>query len=84
MRVLPVRVRIAPWRGRLFRRGIQRHEHGGEAAGEVYAVVGVADRRVQLGQAVPVDLDDLGGGRDPGPEDFSVHGGSLTDNLENR
>ena len=53
-------------------------EHGGEAAGQVDAVVGVADRRVQLGQVVAVGLD-----RPRRPtaiqraEDLSVHDGSL-------
>jgi small subunit ribosomal protein S10 len=42
-------------------------------------VVGVADRRVQLGEVIAVGLDDLGRTRDPGPEDFSVHHGSLLD-----
>ena len=49
--------------------GVQRAEHGGEAAGQVDAMIGVADRRVQLGQVVAVGLDDPGGRHDPGPED---------------
>jgi hypothetical protein len=52
---------------------VQGAEHGSEAAGEVDAVIGIADRRVQLGQVVAVGLDDLGGGGHPGPEEFSVH-----------
>src|SRR5438445_701039 len=50
------------------------------APGEVDAMIGVADRRVQLGQVIAVGLDDPGGRHDPGPEDLSVHDGSLIDN----
>jgi len=41
-------------------------------------VISVADRRVQLGQVVALFLDDGGGGGDPGPEDFGLHGVSPT------
>jgi hypothetical protein len=78
IRVLPVTVRIAP-ACLLAAPGFQRAEDGGEAAGQVDAVVGVADRCVQLGEVVAVGLDDPGGRDDPGPEDVSVHDGSLTD-----
>jgi len=71
--------------GRHVRRGpvarVQRAEHRGEAAVQVDAVIGVADRRVQLGQVITVGLDDPGGRRYPGPEDFSVHRGSLAGDL---
>ena len=73
--VAPVTVRIRP--GVMCTaaplRAFSAREHRGEAAGEVDAVIGVADRRVQLGQVVAVGLDDPGGRRYPGPEDFSVH-----------
>jgi hypothetical protein len=36
-------------------------------------VIGVADRRVQLGQVLTMLLYDPGGGRDPGPEHISLH-----------
>ena len=68
-----------PGRGHLRAPSVQRAEDGGEATGQVDAVVGVADRRVQLGEVIAVGLDNPGGRHDPGPEDLSVHDGSLTD-----
>jgi hypothetical protein len=37
-------------------------------------VVGIADRRVQLGQVITVGLDHLGGRDDPRAEDIGIHG----------
>jgi hypothetical protein len=70
----PVSSRTEPGRGRV-RRG-QRRLHGAEPAGEVDAVIGVADRGIELGEVISLCFDDRCDLRDPCAEEFSVHKGS--------
>jgi len=58
-------------RGRL---GVERGQHGGETAGQVDPVIGVADLRVKLGKVVAVGLDHPGRRGDPRAEGVGVHG----------
>src|SRR6202044_1207327 len=46
---------------------------GGEAAGQVGAVIGIADRGVELGEVVALRVDDRRDLRYPGSEELSVH-----------
>ena len=71
--MLPVRVSTAPGVAGVAAAASSARGHGGESAGQVDPVVGVADRRVQLGEVVAVGLDHPAADVDPGAEDISVH-----------